>query len=34
MKMSRTALSLAVLAVLTALLLAACGDGDAGLSRG
>ena len=33
MKMSRIALSLAALAVLTALLLAACGDGDAGLSR-
>ena len=33
MKMSRIALSLAALAVLTALLLAACGGGDAGLSR-
>ena len=33
MKMSRIALSLAALAVLTAPLLAACGDGDAGLSR-
>ena len=33
MKMSRIALSLAALAVLTALLVAACGDGDAGLSR-
>ena len=33
MKMTRTALLLAALAVLTALLLAGCGDGDAGLSR-
>ena len=33
MKMSRIALSLAALAVLTGLLLAACGGGDAGLSR-
>ncbi len=33
MKMSRIALSLAALAVLVALLLVSCGDGDAGLSR-
>ena len=33
MKMSRVALSLAALAVLTALLLAACGGGEEGLSR-
>ena len=33
MKMSRNRIVLAALAVLTALLLAACGDGDAGLSR-
>ena len=33
MKITKIPLSLAALAILTALLLAACGDGDAGLSR-
>ena len=33
MKITKVVLSLAALAILTALLLAACGDGDAGLSR-